>query len=110
MLYARTDEGRQGAAGAVLVYDVTDLDSFAKAKTWYSELRKYIGPDAPIVIAGNKSDKVDKLVKEDEADAYARSVGIEHIPTSALSGMNVTNIFLSIATSKCFIHPLSIFV
>ena len=94
----------QGASGAVLVYDVTDLDSFAKAKTWYSELRKYIGPDAPIVIAGNKSDKIDKLVKEDEADAYARSVGIEHIATSALSGMNVTNIFLSIASSKYFIH------
>ena len=44
------------------MYDVTDLDSFAKAKSWYTELRRYIGPDAPIVIAGNKSDKIDKLV------------------------------------------------
>lgn len=90
----------QGAAGAILVYDVTDLDSFAKAKTWYTELRKYIDEGAPIVIAGNKCDKIDKLVKEEEADAYARSVGIEHIPTSALSGHNVNHIFTVIATSK----------
>lgn len=52
----------QGASGAILVYDVTDLDSFEKAKTWYLELSKYIGKEAPIIIAGNKSDKIDKLV------------------------------------------------
>ena len=52
----------QGASGAILVYDVTDLDSFEKAKTWYLELSKYIGKEAPIIVAGNKSDKIDKLV------------------------------------------------
>ena len=31
--------------GALLVYDVTDLDSFEKVKTWYFELRKYIPKD-----------------------------------------------------------------
>ena len=52
----------QGASGAILVYDVTDVDSFEKAKSWYLELRKYIGKTAPILIAGNKSDKMDKQV------------------------------------------------
>jgi len=47
----------QGASGALLVYDVTDQDSFAKVKSWFVELRRYIGPDAPIVLAGNKADK-----------------------------------------------------
>ena len=91
----------QGASGAILVYDVTDLDSFEKAKAWYLELRKYIGKTAPIMIAGNKSDKIDKLVQPEDAEAYARSVGIEHVSTSALSGNNVNYIFNTIAQSKC---------
>ena len=28
----------QGASGALLVYDVTDMDSFEKAKSWFVEL------------------------------------------------------------------------
>ena len=52
----------QGASGALLVYDVTDQDSFAKVKSWFVELRRYIGPDAPIVLAGNKADKPSRTV------------------------------------------------
>ena len=48
--------------GALLVYDVTDLDSFEKVKTWYFELRKYIAAEAPIIIAGNKCDIVNRTV------------------------------------------------
>lgn len=33
----------RGAAGALLVYDVTDRDSFTKIQTWHLELRKYLG-------------------------------------------------------------------
>lgn len=41
-----------------MVYDVTDEDSFAKAKSWYKELRHEIGNEAPIILAGNKCDIV----------------------------------------------------
>lgn len=86
----------QGASGAVLVYDVTDMDSFEKAKTWFVELQKYIGKK-PIILAGNKSDIIDKTVEVDMAEAYARSVQIEHVATSALSGHNVNYIFQTLA-------------
>ena len=42
--------------GALVVYDITDLDSFDKVKTWVNELRKYLPSDTPIIIAGNKCD------------------------------------------------------
>ena len=44
------------ANGAVLVYDITDADSFAKVKTWIKELRKMLGNDISLAIAGNKID------------------------------------------------------
>jgi hypothetical protein len=41
------------------------------------------------MIAGNKCDMVNKTVDENDAIAYARSVGAEHVATSAKSGHNV---------------------
>jgi len=78
--------------GALIVYDVTDKDSFEKVKKWHTELTKYL-PGAPIMIAGNKSDLVNRTVPEEEANQFARSVGCEHINTSAKSGLNVKEIF-----------------
>jgi len=80
---------------------VTDKDSFEKVKTWYIELKKYLEKDTPIIIAGNKSDIPKKTVSEEEATSYARSVGVEHINTSAKSGHNVKEIFTNLAQSKC---------
>ena len=42
--------------GAVLVYDITDVDSFQKVKVWVKELRRMVGGDICLVIAGNKID------------------------------------------------------
>lgn len=44
------------AHGAVLVYDITDVDSFQKVKVWVKELRRMVGGDICLVIAGNKID------------------------------------------------------
>ena len=44
------------ANGAILVYDITDQDSFGKVKNWVKELRKMLGTDINLAIAGNKID------------------------------------------------------
>ena len=38
------------------VYDITDADSFTKVKNWVKELRKMLGSDICLVIAGNTID------------------------------------------------------
>ncbi|CAH1981095.1 unnamed protein product [Acanthoscelides obtectus] len=54
--------------GAVLVYDITDEDSFQKVKSWVKELRKMLGVDISLVIVGNKSDlEKDRHVTLEEA-------------------------------------------
>jgi small GTP-binding protein len=52
----------QGASGALLVYDVTDEDSFQRATTWHKELIHEIGREAPIILAGNKCDIMNHTV------------------------------------------------
>ena len=91
--------------GAVIVYDVTDKDSFEKVKMWHTELTKYLDKGTPIMIAGNKCDILLRTVEEAEADQFARSVQAEHINTSAKSGMNVKECFSRLANSK-FPRPL----
>ena len=45
------------ADGAILVYDITDADSFSKVKIWVKELRKMVGADnISMAIVGNKVD------------------------------------------------------
>jgi len=48
--------------GAVLVYDITDEDSFQKVQSWVKELKKMLGEDISLVIAGNKTDLEKKRV------------------------------------------------
>jgi Ras-related protein Rab-21 len=53
---------------AILVYDITDGDSFEKVQRWVKELRKVIAEDLPIVIAGNKIDLENRrVVKKEDA-------------------------------------------
>ena len=42
--------------GALVVYDITDVDSFHKMELWVKELRQQLGNQVPIIIVGNKSD------------------------------------------------------
>ncbi len=87
------------AAAAILVYDCTDSASFEAVKYWVDEL-KAKGPDNVIItIAANKSDAPPEKRAVDEAVArkYCDEHKMTFFPTSALSGMNVTELFESIS-------------
>jgi GTPase SAR1 family protein len=46
----------RGAAAAIVVYDVTNKDSFNGAKSWVKELQRRGDPNVVIALAGNKAD------------------------------------------------------
>lgn len=85
------------ASGAVLVYDITDRESFSKVRNWVHELRAELGQQIQLVIAGNKSDLEKKRqVDNEEAKAYAATVGAAHMLCSAKSGSGVEEVFLEL--------------
>ena len=49
----------RGAAGAILVYDVTSLASFNALPTFLSDARALASPNLTVILAGNKSDLAD---------------------------------------------------
>ena len=55
--------------GALLVYDITDNDSFARVQNWVKELRKMLGKDITLTIAGNKCDlERNRVVSQETAE------------------------------------------
>mmetsp|Transcript_20522 Transcript_20522/g.27009 ORF Transcript_20522/g.27009 Transcript_20522/m.27009 type:complete len:120 (+) Transcript_20522:671-1030(+) len=88
----------RGAAAAIVVYDITNQDSFAGAKSWVKELQRRGDPNVVIALAGNKADLDSRRkVEFEEANAYAEENGILHLETSAKNANNVKALFVEIA-------------
>jgi len=81
-----------------VVYDITNQDTFGRAKVWVKELQRQASPNIVIAIAGNKADLAAKRAVEfEEAKSYAEENGLLFMESSAKTAMNVNDIFLAIA-------------
>ncbi|CAO2645366.1 Ras-related protein Rab-5C [Lemmus lemmus] len=88
----------RGAQAAIVVYDITNTDTFARAKNWVKELQRQASPNIVIALAGNKADLASKRAVEfQEAQAYADDNSLLFMETSAKTAMNVNEIFMAIA-------------
>ena len=87
------------AKGVLLVYDITNLNSFSRVKKWREELKTF-NNNAIIVIAGNKCDFLNdknninkEFVDINIAKKYANDNNIELFFTSAKNGDNIIEVF-----------------
>lgn len=88
----------RGAAAAVVVYDITNRQSFLRAKSWIKELQRQGNPSIVIALAGNKIDLADqRQVESDEARTYAEENNILFLETSAKTNHMVNEMFKTIA-------------
>merc|ERR1711904_181696 len=88
----------RGAAAAIVVYDITNRDTFQRGKQWVKELQRQGNPNIVIALSGNKSDLNSKRkVEPEEAESYASDNGIFFIETSAKTAASVNELFVAIA-------------
>ncbi|KAG6515508.1 hypothetical protein ZIOFF_025932 [Zingiber officinale] len=59
----------RGASAAIIVYDISRMDSFERAKKWVQELQKQGNPDMVTALAGNKCDLEEKRKVPTEASS-----------------------------------------
>nr|MDO8086491.1 GTP-binding protein [Candidatus Sigynarchaeum springense] len=86
----------RGAMGALLVFDVTNRESFDHLPNWVEELESNAGK-VPYVLVGNKID-LPRAVGADEAWAFCKQMGIPYYyETSAKTGESVGDCFHGLA-------------
>lgn len=89
----------RGAQGILLVYDVTDRQTFTDIKTWSKQIEMHADSNVDKVLLANKCDQNEnRQVSFEEGEALAKEGGMKFFETSAKQDFNVEEAFLSIAT------------
>jgi len=84
----------RGAAGALLVYDITRRATFNHLTSWLTDARYFTNPNTVIMLIGNKRDLSQREVTYEEAEAFAKENGLIFLESSAKTGENVEEAFL----------------
>ena len=84
----------RGAHGILLLYDVTDKESFKNLSNWLIEIEKNASKNILRILIGNKSDLEDKrVITYAQGKEFADTYGLKFIETSAKKNLNVSEAF-----------------
>ena len=101
----------RGAAGAIIVYDISNRDSFSHVQQWLNDAQQLAGEHICMMVVGNKADlQGEREVTFLEASRVAQEAEVLFLETSALSGEGVEDIFMRVARgihARAFYPPPS---
>ena len=83
----------KGAQGIILMYDVTDRNSFIKIKNWIKIIEANSSKKIPTFLVGAKIDKSNREVTTEEGKKLAEELGLKFFECSNKTGFNVEIIF-----------------
>lgn len=80
--------------GVILVFDLTNKESFKKLDFWIEDVRVNSPEEASIILVGNKSDLVDqRKVSQKEIAEFANKKKLDFLEVSAKTGTNISFLF-----------------
>jgi small GTP-binding protein len=86
----------KGAAGALLVFDLTREQTYVETRKWLTEIRQFAGENMPFVLIGNNADLIEDVgvvINPEEVRKFAESEGSIYIETSTKTGEHVDESF-----------------
>ncbi|KAM0688495.1 hypothetical protein COBT_000245 [Conglomerata obtusa] len=95
-----TNSYYRGAHGIVVVFDLTDVDTFNSVSDWIEEIKAHANEKCEVVLIGNKADLKDKIEVTDEMlKEYVekRLKNSEYLKVSAKENLGVEDIFVKLA-------------
>ena len=92
----------RGADGIIMVYDVTNEDSFRHINDWLLEVNRYASESTSKLIVGNKTDLPNRVISTEALKSYADQLQIPFIETSAFDASNVNEAFEQITRSLLY--------
>jgi Ras-related protein Rab-1A len=98
----------RGAHGIIIVFDLTDSESYHNIQQWIDEIDRYSHENVCKILVGNKSDMTSKRIVF-AGQEYAESLNIPYIETSAKNCDNIDELFDKMARSiksKMTVHQL----
>eukprot|EP00484_Ammonia_sp_Unknown_P017315 CAMPEP_0197031794 /NCGR_PEP_ID=MMETSP1384-20130603/10676_1 /TAXON_ID=29189 /ORGANISM="Ammonia sp." /LENGTH=164 /DNA_ID=CAMNT_0042461369 /DNA_START=358 /DNA_END=852 /DNA_ORIENTATION=- len=95
----------RGADAAILVYDITNQDTFSKIDEWRSQfldLSGEKGGEFPMLLLGNKDDlNNQRAVQQNAGSDLAQRNNMVFFETSAMNGHNIKDAVRAIASRAC---------
>jgi small GTP-binding protein len=89
----------RNAVGVILVVDICERKTFEDVNMWLNDVHSLCDATAVVILIGNKSDLAkNRTVTLAEAEEYAQHHQLTYLETSAMSGANVREAFLKVAT------------
>ena len=96
-----TESFYKGCQAVLLVFDLTDKDTFYKIKNWLNNINEKAGNSVFIVLVGNKCDLKSnedvEIVSQDEIYQMTQDTDIKYFATSAKEDVNIQEVFYYIA-------------
>ena len=93
----------------ILVYDITNRDSFVNLENWYKSIQEIVPEDVAIFIVGNKEDMVeDEAVSLQEAKQFTFSIKGTYMRTSAKLDQGIKELFVEISKKIMRINELNL--
>ncbi|MBS7287973.1 MAG: GTP-binding protein [Candidatus Freyarchaeota archaeon] len=88
----------KGGQGSLVVFDVTNPETFRSVEDWVEQVRRYCG-DIPIILVGNKIDLLsERKVKHEEGVHLAEKLGAPYFESSAKTNEKVYDVFVFLAS------------
>ncbi len=83
----------KGAHGIILTYDVSDQNSFKNIRNWIKQIEANAQTNVCKVLVGNKCDRPDRAVSEEEGKNLANDYKMNFFETSAKANKNISEVF-----------------
>ncbi|XP_029474563.1 ras-related protein Rab-3B isoform X2 [Rhinatrema bivittatum] len=92
----------RGAMGFILMYDITNEESYHAVQDWATQIKTYSWDNAQVILVGNKCDMdEDRVIPSEKGKHLAAQLGFEFFEASAKDNIHVKQVFERLVDIIC---------